>query len=497
VVVDEAHKMSAYRYGQKVKKTERYKLGQTLDKNSTHMLFLTATPHRGDPENFRLLLDLLRKGFFATPDMIEESIKSGDNPLFIRRLKEDLRDFEGKPLFTKREVKTISFNLSDQEVELYNQLSDYISTQYGKAEQEDKKRNVAFALVILQRRFASSLYALLKSLERRKERLEEFLRSGSVEKREAFLELEELEEVEDSTEDEILEKEREWESVSLAKNIEELRQEIETIKNLIKKTKEIMEREGETKLRGLKKALEEGLKTIEEKGGNRKILIFTESRDTLEYLQKKVRDWGYSVCTIHGGMPLKERIKAEKDFRDRADVMIATDAAGEGINLQFCHIMINYDIPWNPNRLEQRMGRIHRYGQQRDVHVFNLVASNTREGKVLEKLFRKLKEIERDLGNKVFDVIGEIFPDKNLYQLIVFAVMQTKSLEEIERELEVKLDKEYLERLRRDVLEEALATRNIDYTRLAETMKGQRKTGLCRSIWRSGSKGLLKSSAEG
>jgi Superfamily II DNA and RNA helicases len=279
---------------------------------------------------------------------------------------------------------------------------------------------------------------------------------------EAFLELEELEEVEDSTEDETLEKEREWESVSLAKNIEELRQEIETIKNLIKKTKEIMEREGETKLRELKKALEEGLKTIEEKGGNRKILIFTESRDTLEYLQKKVRDWGYSVCTIHGGMPLKERIKAEKDFRDRADVMIATDAAGEGINLQFCHIMINYDIPWNPNRLEQRMGRIHRYGQQRDVHVFNLVASNTREGKVLEKLFRKLKEIERDLGNKVFDVIGEIFPDKNLYQLIVFAVMQTKSLEEIERELEVKLDKEYLERLRRDVLEEALATRNID-----------------------------------
>jgi DNA or RNA helicases of superfamily II len=329
VVVDEAHKMSAYRYGQKVKKTERYRLGQILAKNSTHMLLLTATPHRGDPENFRLLLDLLREGFFATSDMIEESIKSGDNPLFIRRLKEDLRDFEGKPLFTKREVKTISFNLSDPEIELYNQLSDYISTQYGKAEQEnkDKKRNVAFALVILQRRFASSLYALLRSLERRKERLEEFLKKGSVEKKEAFLELEELEEVEDSTEDEILEKEREWESVSLAKNIEELKQEIETIKNLIKKTKEIMEKEEETKLRELKKALEEGLKTIEEKGGNRKILIFTESRDTLEYLQRKVREWGYSVCTIHGGMPLEERIKAEKDFRDWADVMIATDAA--------------------------------------------------------------------------------------------------------------------------------------------------------------------------
>jgi hypothetical protein len=177
-------------------------------------------------------------------------------------------------------------------------------------------------------------------------------------------------------------------------------------------------------------------------------------------------------------MPLEERIKAEKDFRDWADVMIATDAAGEGINLQFCHIMINYDIPWNPNKLEQRMGRIHRYGQQRDVHVFNLVASNTREGKVLEKLFKKLKEMEKDLGNKVFDVIGEIFPNKNLYQLIVDAVMQTRSLEEIERELDVKLDKEYLERLRRDVLEEALATRNIDYTRLAENYERAKENRL-------------------
>jgi hypothetical protein len=203
---------------------------------------------------------LLREGFFATPDMIEESIKSGDNPLFIRRLKEDLRDFEGKLLFTKREVKTISFNLSDPEVELYNQLSDYISTQYGKAEQEDKKRNVAFALVILQRRFASSLYALLRSLERRKERLEEFLRLGSVEKREAFLELEELEEVEDSTEDEILEKEREWESVSLAKNIEELRQEIETIKSLIKKNKGNYGKGRRDKAKGVEKSLRGGFK---------------------------------------------------------------------------------------------------------------------------------------------------------------------------------------------------------------------------------------------
>jgi SNF2 family DNA or RNA helicase len=105
-----------------------------------------------------------------------------------------------------------------------------------------------------------------------------------------------------------------------------------------------------------------------------KVLVFTESRDTLEYLEKRLREWGYRVVTIHGGMPLEARIAAEKTFKSEAQVMVATEAAGEGINLQFCHLMINYDIPWNPNRLEQRMGRIHRYGQTREVTIFNLVA---------------------------------------------------------------------------------------------------------------------------
>ncbi|KAA0008703.1 MAG: DEAD/DEAH box helicase, partial [Thermoplasmata archaeon] len=356
VIVDEAHKMAAYRYGEKISRTKRYKLGEILSKTSNHLLFLTATPHKGDPENFRLFLDLLAPGFFATPEMVEESLKNKDNPLFIRRLKEDLKDFEGRPIFTRRFPMTLKFNLSDEEIDLYNEVSRYVVHQYNRALRQDKKRNVAFALVILQRRMASSTYALLRSLERRKEKLEKIL-IGKEEPKELKIDFEELEDLEES---ERWKKEEEWEGVTLAKDPEELRGEIETIDRLIEKAKEILKGEKEVKLRELRKAITEGFRKIREMGGNSKILIFTESRDTLEYLVRKVRSWGYKVNFIHGGMSLEERIKAEKVFRDETEIMVATEAAGEGINLQFCHIMINYDIPWNPNRLEQRMGRIHR-----------------------------------------------------------------------------------------------------------------------------------------
>lgn len=182
MIVDEAHKMSAYRYGEKVDKSDRYKLGETLSKVTNHLLFLTATPHKGDPENFRLFLDLLEPGFFASEEMLHQSIQNKDNPLFIRRVKEDLKDFEGKPLFLTRYVTTLSFDLgvhSPEEKELYNELSQYVNTQYNRALTKDKKRNIAFALVILQRRLASSTYALLKSLERRKKRLEELLEDAT------------------------------------------------------------------------------------------------------------------------------------------------------------------------------------------------------------------------------------------------------------------------------------------------------------------------------
>ncbi|MEM2302021.1 MAG: helicase-related protein [Sulfolobales archaeon] len=468
VIVDEAHKMAAYKYGDKISKTERYKLGEVLSRNASNLLFLTATPHKGDPENFRLFLDLLSPGFFATTDLIYESLKNKDNPLFIRRMKEDLRDFEGRPIFTNRYPKTIKFILSDKETELYNELSKYVITQYNLALeriQEKRRRNIAFALLILQRRMASSTYALLKSLKRRKQRLEELLEKSELPKEEIEVD---LEEVEDYEEKERWEHEKRWETVSIAANKQELRREIETIDNLIKKAEEIIREECEVKLQELKKAIEEGFKKIREIGGNEKILIFTESKDTMEYLVKKLQSWGYLVNYMHGGMSLEERIRAEKIFRDKTQIMVSTEAGGEGINLQFCHLMINYDIPWNPNRLEQRMGRIHRYGQQKDVYVFNLVAENTREGKVLIKLLDKLDEIRRALGSdKVFDVIGDIFYGKNLYQLILEAVANTRSIDEIIKELDVKIDENYIRKIK-EALGESLATRHIDYTRIRE-----------------------------
>ena len=475
-IVDEAHKMAAYRYGEKVEKTQRYKLGETLSKTSAHLLFLTATPHKGDPENFRLLLDLLKPGFFATSKMVEASLKDKDNPLFIRRLKEDLRDFEGKPLFTNRYPMTIKFKLSDEERELYHKLSQYVGEQYNKALTLDKKRNIGFALLILQRRMASSTYALLKSLERRKNRLENLLKSAELNKK--LSNLEDFEEVEDYQEKERWEIEEEWETISLATNKEELKKEILTVEGLIERAKEILAEEKEVKLSELKKAIEEGFRRLKEVGGNEKILIFTESKDTLDYLVEKIKSWGYSVNNIDGGMDLEKRVKAERVFRDSTQIMVATEAAGEGINLQFCNLMINYDIPWNPNRLEQRIGRIHRYGQQKDVFIFNLVANDTIEGKILSKLFDKLEEIKQKLGSdRVFDIIGEVFLGKNLYQLIVEAVVQAKTLDEIIKEIDIEVDEEYIRNVK-SALGESLATKFIDYTRIKELFEKAKENRL-------------------
>lgn len=465
VIVDEAHKMAAYRYGNKLSKTARYKLGEVLSRTTAHLLFLTATPHKGDPENYRLFQDLLVPGFFATQKLINESLEDKDNPLFIRRMKEDLKDFEGKPIFTNRYPKTIRFRLSELEKKLYNELSKYVISQYNKALQTDKRRNVAFALLILQRRMASSTYALLRSLERRKDRLENLLKEPELMKEMSFID---IEEVDDYEEEKRWEQEKKWETLSIAENREELEKEINSLKDLIEKAKEILRVECEVKLSELKKAIEEGFRKIRQMQGNEKILIFTESRDTLEYLVGKIKSWGYSANFIHGGMRLEERINAEKVFQHEKQIMVATEAAGEGINLQFCHLMINYDIPWNPNRLEQRMGRIHRYGQQKDVYVFNLVAEDTREGKVLAKIFDKLEEIRKAMGSdKVFDVIGDTFYGKNLYRLILDAVANARSMDEIINELDIKVDEEYIANVK-EALGESLATKHIDYTQIKE-----------------------------
>ena len=477
IIVDEAHKMAAYQYGDKLEKTKRYQLGETLSHCTTHLLFLTATPHRGDPENFRLFLDLLEPGFFADPTQIQESIEKKDNPLFIRRVKEDLKDFDGKKLFLPRHVQTKPFRLgaeSKSEMELYNALSEYIREQYNRfAENPHKRNNVAFALVILQRRLASSTYALLISLQRRQQRLTELLQSTTLQTDTLPTE-QQRDEAEDLSETERWEREQQWEALSVAENRAELRDEIETLKLLEHNAQQIIESEKEIKLQQLKKALDE----LNTQYPNAKILIFTEYFDTLDYLAQKVAAWGFSVSVIHGKMPHEQRVETQQTFQNDTQILIATEAAGEGINLQFCHLMVNYDLPWNPNRLEQRMGRIHRYGQKKEVHVINLVASDTREGAVFTRLFEKLETIRAALGkDRVYDVIGELFPKRNLAQLMLEAAANTRNYTQLLDEIEASLDPVQLD-LFKDFNQDMLVSPYINLPQVSELQQHAREHGL-------------------
>ncbi|MFQ6095395.1 MAG: helicase-related protein [Candidatus Bathyarchaeia archaeon] len=457
-IIDEAHKMSAYKYGEKIDKTQRYTLGEVLSPLTNYLLFLTATPHRGDPENFRLFLDLLEPGFFANTAMLSESIQNKDNPLFLRRLKEDLTDFDKAPIFPPRSVETMKYYLSEDEKRLYNAVTEYVEKHFNRALMKDK-RNVTFALMILQRRLASSTRAVRKSLERRRKRLEELHEKGQLIHELGYEEdyLEDLEEIERwKKEEELLEK------LTSAETLDELKDEIARLEELVILAREVEKKEVETKLNELQKLMD----AEKLQGSDVKLLIFTESKDTLEYLVEKLRKWGYSVSYIHGGLNLDARIRAEAEFRNQAQIMVSTEAGGEGINLQFCWLMVNYDIPWNPNRLEQRMGRVHRYGQQHEVHIYNLVAIDTREGRILDKLFEKLARIREHLGSdRVFDVIGEVLVGKSLKDLIVDAIAKRRTMEEILKDFERLPDEEAIKKVKEASLE-GLATHHIDLTRV-------------------------------
>ena len=463
VIVDEAHKMSAYAYETrertKIDKTARYQLGEVLSRQAEHLLFLTATPHRGDEESFRLFLDLLRPGFFAKKELLKESVERKDNPLFIRRLKEDMRTFDGRPIFPPRNVQTVPFRLTEGEGQLYNEVTKYVRNYYDQAREN---RNITFAMVILQRRLTSSTHAILSSLKRRRARLEELLRlPEKIQSDERYEEVRALseEELADLSEEERWEIEERLEHLTIARNIDDVQAEIEQLDGLIEQAERVKAQGIESKLVKLR---DEILNHLE----GRKLLLFTEHKDTLWYLEEKLRAWGYQVNVIHGSMDLDARIEAERTFRNETQIMVATEAAGEGINLQFCSLMVNYDIPWNPNRLEQRMGRIHRYGQDREVFIWNLVSKDTREGQILERLFEKLQRMREALGtDRVFDIVGEIIPGTDLGTLLKDAIFNQRRMEEIEALVEQVNEGHTQEALER-VFMSSLATRHIDYTGL-------------------------------
>ena len=429
IVCDEAHKMTATIQGNEIRRTNRFKLGEELRQITRHFLLLTATPHNGKDADFYLFMSLIDPDRFEGAKRIQNPVDVSD--IMRRLVKEDLLTFEKKKLFPERRAYTVNYSLSQQETELYKSVTDYVADGFNRADRldNDSKRNsVGFAMTILQRRLASSPQAIFKSLERRKNRLQKDLRDKTFSKAnvvssEIFDDCEEY----PSGESERLENElAERETSSSTK--EELRREIETLRQLTDTAEKVFFSGEDRKWQELAELLQTPDFFSKSNGTREKLIIFTEHRDTLEYLQEKISSLfgrNENVVTIHGGMNYRERHKVEEQFRQDKNVvvLVATDAAGEGINLQNAHLMINYDLPWNPNRLEQRFGRIHRIGQREVCHLWNLVAVDTREGQVFLRLLEKLINERTALGGKVFDILGKIsFDNKPLRELLIEAI---------------------------------------------------------------------------
>ena len=462
VVCDEAHKMSATFFGGEVKYTKRYRLGQLLSGLTRHFLLMTATPHNGKEEDFQLFMALI------DGDRFEGRFRDGVHvaevsDLMRRMVKENLLKFDGTPLFPERIAYTVPYRLSEAEARLYKTVTDYVREEFNRAEALENDRRagtVGFALTILQRRLASSPAAIHQSLRRRRERLESRLRELEVLQRGGQatitcsvagpeLDHEDVEDLDEAPENEVEAAEQEvLDQATAARSIAELKAEIETLGRLETLALEVRRGGTDTKWRELASLLGEvftaGGSTLRvaepdvpygagaiprpTSSPRQKLVVFTEHRDTLSYLHGRIATLlgrESSVVLIHGGMGREDRLRAQEAFRHdpQVQVLLATDAAGEGINLQRAHLMVNYDLPWNPNRLEQRFGRIHRIGQTEVCHLWNLVADETREGDVYRKLLEKLEQARQALGGQVFDVLGKLhFEGRPLRELLVEAI---------------------------------------------------------------------------
>jgi SNF2 family DNA or RNA helicase len=507
IVCDEAHKLSATFFGGEVKYTKRYKLGQLLSTLTRHFLLLTATPHNGKEEDFQLFMALLDGDRFE--GRFRDGVHAADvSDLMRRMVKENLYKFDATPLFPERIAYTVPYKLSDAEARLYTAVTDYVRDEFNRAEdlQNDKRAGtVGFALTILQRRLASSPEAIYQSLRRRRERLESRLKELEMLQRGAedrtitgtdltLLEPEDVEDLEDAPDNEVETAEEEiLDQATAARTIDELKAEIQTLIRL-EAMAQTLRRSGEDKKwQELASLLGEiftpaaitnriaendpppygsGKIPPPTPSPQQKLVIFTEHRDTLNYLENRiVRLLGResAVVIIHGGIGREERLNVQEKFRfdPEVQVLLATDAAGEGINLQRAHLMVNYDLPWNPNRLEQRFGRIHRIGQTEVCHLWNLVAEETREGDVYLRLLEKLEQARQALGGRVFDVLGKmLFEGRPLRELLIEAIRYGEREDvriKLKRVVEHAFDKEQVQ----DLLEErALAHDAMDASRV-------------------------------
>ncbi len=480
-IVDEAHRMSA---SDETHKTARYRLGELLRDTSDHILLLTATPHKGDPINFSLFLQLLDEDAYADVKSIREAMERRRAPFYLRRTKEAMVYFpEPQPdgswiaekIFTKRIPHTVDFAIDGSEFDLYRDITRFVKQQSAKAAargEDPRARAIGFLMSLYQRRLASSTYAMRHSLENRIRRLEEGLKRAQELIKQAPPDLpteEELEEMEETERDRL---EQILEAITLAGNEEQVREEIDELKALARQAKEVEESGTESKLSRLKDLLQsEGFYDDKEK----RLLIFTEFKDTLEYLVNCITSLGFRVGFIHGGMKSGSRndpgtrLFVEQQFKDGdIQVLVATEAAGEGINLQCCNILFNYDIPWNPNRLEQRMGRIHRYGQRKNCLIFNFVATNTIEGRVLQRLLEKLQEIRDALDDDaVFNVVGEILPSARIEGVLREYYAGQLGDADLEERLLKNVNEQQFREICRNALE-GLATKKLNLAMLIE-----------------------------
>jgi superfamily II DNA or RNA helicase len=433
VIVDEAHKMSARVWSGEVKKTKRFELGEMLGHHTRHLLLMTATPHSGKEEDFQLFLSLIDGDRFVGRS--REGARAVEVSDIMRRLvKEELLTFEGTRLFPERRSYTVEYELSDQEALLYEEVTEYVREEMNRADrladgQGRRRGAVGFALTTLQRRLASSPEAIYQSLARRERRLEAKLAEARLGQR-----VEKLREIPDDEDfDDLPDDEREdledalLGEVTTAETVAELEAEIATVKGLVKRAAAVRASRTDTKWTKFSSLLDDTPEMRDAAGNRRKVIIFTEHKDTLHYLTERLRTMlgrDEAVVTIHGGTRREDRKKAQELFTQDADCvfLVATDAAGEGVNLQRANLVVNYDLPWNPNRIEQRFGRVHRIGQTEVCHMWNLVASETREGDVYRRLLEKLENERRALGGRVYDVLGQVFRDTSLKDLLIQAI---------------------------------------------------------------------------
>ncbi len=496
IVCDEAHKMSATFFGGEVKYTKRYKLGQMLSTLTRHFLLMTATPHNGKEEDFQLFMALLDGDRFE--GRFRDGVHAVDvSDLMRRMVKEQLLKFDATPLFPERIAYTVPYKLSDREAQLYAGVTEYVRSEFDRAkalENDKRAGTVGFALTVLQRRLASSPEAIYQSLRRRRERLEKRLRELELLQRGAHTELaipfeskvlddDDIEDLDEAPDNEVEAAEEQiLDQATAARTGSELKLEIARLQEL-EKLAAAVRRSGEDKkwselaallshVFGPRSGVESSVTPSVKPSVTQKIVIFTEHRDTLNYLREKISmllGRPEAVVVIHGGMGRDERSKSQESFKfdPEVRVLVATDAAGEGINLQRAHLMVNYDLPWNPNRLEQRFGRIHRIGQTEVCHLWNLVADETREGDVYRTLLEKLENARETLGGQVFDVLGKLqFDGKPLRELLIDAIRYGEQPEVrayLTKAIENALDRSTLQ----DLLEErVLAHDSMDASRV-------------------------------